>query len=78
MKIILIVVGLAVLGGSWWWLYHDFKVRQDELIEFMQSKDDFTGEEVDSLWHFKNEHGVSDEFMELYNKKIKPLPGWRP
>ena len=74
------LIGLLIGVSAWglYWMHRQFKAEQQELMELMRTQDEFDGETVDRLWRFKEENGVSDEYMELYNRKIKHLPGWRP
>lgn len=74
------LIGFLVGVSAWglYWMHSQFRKEQAELIELMKTREEFDGETVDRLWRFKEENGVSDEYMELYNRKIKHLPGWRP
>lgn len=75
-KMFLGMLMLAFCASSLALLWNQEKTIHDELVEQMKTQESFTGEEVDRLWHWKNEHWTSEEFKTLYNKKIKDLPGW--
>lgn len=68
---------VLVVAGGIYSLNYEFQKDQEFYIHIMETRDEFSGSEVDVLWRFRNEHGVSDRFEELYQKKIENLPGWR-
>lgn len=75
-KLILLFIVLIISAAAGIaWMIVDFHREEAEKILLMESKDDFDPDEVDALWRFKEENGVSDRYMELYNRKVKHLPG---
>ena len=52
--------------------------RDQRYCELMESKDEFSNEEIQLLYHWMNpdkydDHCPSERFQKLYNEKIKPL-----
>ena len=67
--LVLTILGFACIG----WMNSR---QDDEYIKLMESKDEFTSEEVTWLYHWRNpdkydDYYPSDKFIELYDKKIK-------
>ena len=77
-KAIVFGVFLALAAGACSSIiYQNYKVDASH-IKLMESKDDFTDDEINMLYHWRNpgrygDHAPSDRFCELYDKKIKPL-----
>ena len=69
-----ILVTLAIMGICW--IGHLNTNRDTELCEFMESRDSFSSDEIDMLYHWRypdkyDDHNPSKRFIELYNTKIK-------
>ena len=52
------------------------KAQEQRFIEIMKTQTEFSGTTVDALWHWRQDHKTSAEFNDLYDKKIKNIPGW--
>jgi hypothetical protein len=68
---------MSLIGGCFYIVGENSR-RDRELCEFMESKTDFTREDIDMLYHWMNpgrydDHNPSERFQKLYNEKIKPL-----
>ena len=78
-KMIITFLLVALAGACIYLLWQSDHKVEAEKIAFMQSKDNFSPEEVDTLWRWyvgkDSTFAPSKEFNELYEKKIKPLPG---
>ena len=79
--IIIVIILALIVADLVWSIYKQDMLIDKHNIEFMESKNNFSGEEVDRLWHWR--HGIdqafgpSKRFCEIYDQKIKPLPGAR-
>lgn len=74
-KIILFILLLIWAAAGTAWMIVEFHKEEARNIKLMESKDNFDPDEVDYLWRFKEENWVSDRYLELYNRKVKHLPG---
>lgn len=74
-EIVRIATVLFVIGFIAYLMY-DNAQTDARLCDVMERQTEFSGETVDRLYHFKNEGSPSKRFLELYDKKIKNLPGW--
>lgn len=75
-NIIMIAVIVAAIGGVFAMLSYDNAKKDAQWCEVMEKQVEFSGETVDKLFHFKRVCNPSKKFLDLYNKKIKDLPGW--
>lgn len=76
--VLLLIFLFAVSTTCLIWEWQKYQREHDELVTLMESNDDFDPNTVDRLWRFKRDNSVSDHYMDLYNRKVKHLPGWTP
>lgn len=77
-KVILILAGLILFFGVFAYIGYENYSRDKEYCELMESKDEFTEDEIQWLYHWMNpdkydDHCPSERFQKLYNEKIRPL-----
>lgn len=77
-KIVLTIVAFTAIAVACTLLIHQNMVQDEKFCSLMEQNDMFDGETVDMLWHWRTEGFPSARFRELYDAKIRDLPGWRP
>ncbi len=75
-KVIILIAIILLAIGFIAYIWYDNAQTDYRLCDVMERQTEFSGKTVDLLYHFKNEGYPSKRFMELYDKKIKNLPGW--
>jgi len=74
---IMTILVFAAIGGCVYIACDNYD-RDQRYCELMESKDEFSNEEIQLLYHWMNpdkydDHNPSERFQKLYNEKIKPL-----
>lgn len=77
-KCLLTMAAFAVIAGALVLRKAQDDAQDARLCALMERQDEFDGETVDILWHWRREGHPSYRFQRLYAEKIADLPGWRP
>lgn len=77
-KIILILAGIAVMVAALVAIHRMDAATDARFCALIEQNTEFDGHTVDRLWNWKTKGNPSPRFLELYEAKIKKLPGWRP
>lgn len=77
-KILWIGVGVVLFIAALAALKAQDDAQDARFCALMEQNSTFDGLTVDALWHWRNEGRPSERFLQLYDAKIRDLPGWRP
>jgi len=77
-RLVLLLLAVVVVVLTLLTLRRMDAAQDERLCVLIESQTEFDGETVDTLWHWRMQGRPSDRFCQLYDAKIKDLPGWQP
>ena len=77
-KLAFALAGIAVAVAALVAIERQDAEQDERFCAMIEQQEAFDGHTVDMLWNWKTKGNPSPRFLELYEQKVKDLPGWRP